>query len=704
MKKIYILFFILSFSFVHLSYSQTGYSDNLSNFIKYGGGARPMAMAGAFTSISDDGSAVFWNPAGLAQIDRLHVQFLYNNLYFDQASYSCVSVAYPFYKFPDSRSKTTFGFGWAGMNSGSIDRRDIGGHKLGTFTEGRNAFLFPVAYDFVTDMGRLALGARYIYFNHDFAGYSANGSEFDLGFMAQLIHPPQFLRFMDNLLPVSTLIPWRFGGTFRFPSNEKLNNYEENFPNSMNLGASFSVPNLSFMPGRFVIAYEYAKVFNKNKDNSASSLGAEYQMNLFDGKVLPYLSSGYRFNSGENESKFTMGFGGTFRLDNLELSLNYARVPHPVLNDNNTFFASMKYGLPQNRVVDRDKAENKYDLIRTLLKYPGDPDIIGDKGAYRDRMTSLYKDGEYDTTFKTGVGEQLVDIYKDTTKMYPHDSKKRLTRLTDRLDQFSSGLKSLIEQYNSILGNDKRKSGYKYHYMNNEPTDYSKKWSNLATQFVKRRNKLDKNRENAKRALHMYLHILLIQGKQIEFEKEYDRLLKDNDSIDEGVKNYYRMLAFNDPDISEFSLSLPLIEAIGKKPDSSRSADKETVDMYLDFLSLLRSDADQPELLDDLMRKDLAKQFLADKLPPFPFMKDGFVYDDLCLISLCYNTDNLEMEQMKRKLLLLPVKYPNTTSAHMISRYINGIKKAKTINELDQFFCNQIKNHYKEWATNNSEL
>ncbi|MFQ5906609.1 MAG: hypothetical protein ACE5JA_08550, partial [bacterium] len=36
------------------------------SFAQFGAGARPAGMGGAYTVIADDGSAVFYNPAGLA--------------------------------------------------------------------------------------------------------------------------------------------------------------------------------------------------------------------------------------------------------------------------------------------------------------------------------------------------------------------------------------------------------------------------------------------------------------------------------------------------------------------------------------------------------------------------------------------------------------------------------------------------------------
>lgn len=41
-----------------------------AQFLKLGVGARPAGMGGAFVSIADDASAVFWNPSGVARITR----------------------------------------------------------------------------------------------------------------------------------------------------------------------------------------------------------------------------------------------------------------------------------------------------------------------------------------------------------------------------------------------------------------------------------------------------------------------------------------------------------------------------------------------------------------------------------------------------------------------------------------------------------
>lgn len=61
-RGIYLIFFLLFIS------------DNVWCCV----GARPMGMGGAFIAVSDDINAVYWNPAGLSQLERSEATFNYN--------------------------------------------------------------------------------------------------------------------------------------------------------------------------------------------------------------------------------------------------------------------------------------------------------------------------------------------------------------------------------------------------------------------------------------------------------------------------------------------------------------------------------------------------------------------------------------------------------------------------------------------------
>jgi hypothetical protein len=49
-----------------------------ANFLKIGIGAKAKGMGGAFVGLADDPSAIYWNPAGLSQLDYPQVMFVHN--------------------------------------------------------------------------------------------------------------------------------------------------------------------------------------------------------------------------------------------------------------------------------------------------------------------------------------------------------------------------------------------------------------------------------------------------------------------------------------------------------------------------------------------------------------------------------------------------------------------------------------------------
>lgn len=52
-----------------------------ANFIGMNRGARAYAMGNSFVALADDATAVFWNPAGLAQLNKIEFTLSHQNLY-----------------------------------------------------------------------------------------------------------------------------------------------------------------------------------------------------------------------------------------------------------------------------------------------------------------------------------------------------------------------------------------------------------------------------------------------------------------------------------------------------------------------------------------------------------------------------------------------------------------------------------------------
>lgn len=87
-----ILFTILILSGVQ-SFSQSKYSNE---FLSIGVGARALGMANAQTSLVNDATSGFWNPAGLTEVkSNLQVAAMHSSWFASTAAYDYVSIAVP---------------------------------------------------------------------------------------------------------------------------------------------------------------------------------------------------------------------------------------------------------------------------------------------------------------------------------------------------------------------------------------------------------------------------------------------------------------------------------------------------------------------------------------------------------------------------------------------------------------------------------
>jgi tetratricopeptide (TPR) repeat protein len=74
--------------------AQSGSGGQPGAFLSYGVGGRALAMGGAYYGISDDATAAYWNPAGLAQLQRKEVTTMQATL-FQNTKLTYFSYAHP---------------------------------------------------------------------------------------------------------------------------------------------------------------------------------------------------------------------------------------------------------------------------------------------------------------------------------------------------------------------------------------------------------------------------------------------------------------------------------------------------------------------------------------------------------------------------------------------------------------------------------
>jgi long-subunit fatty acid transport protein len=181
MKK-YILIILISFVIFQPGFSQVSKTGTTAaKFLSIGIGARANAMGGAFTSIANDASALYWNPAGVAYLNDFEAMFTYTTLYKDlDINLNYAAVVLP--------------MGETGTFGVSITALDYGEMNVTTelYPEGTgerfsaNSYSFALSYARnITDDFAVGLSVKYIL--EDIFNSSASGVGFDVGTVFKLL-------------------------------------------------------------------------------------------------------------------------------------------------------------------------------------------------------------------------------------------------------------------------------------------------------------------------------------------------------------------------------------------------------------------------------------------------------------------------------------------------------------------------------------
>jgi hypothetical protein len=111
------------------------------SFLKLGSSARPIGMGECGGSLTDDSSALYWNPAGLAGLKVPSVTFMHS-VYLESIYYDYLSLAVPF-------SFGTIGVSAQYLSVGSIDEtEDYTALKIGTYNPNDRALTLGYARAF----------------------------------------------------------------------------------------------------------------------------------------------------------------------------------------------------------------------------------------------------------------------------------------------------------------------------------------------------------------------------------------------------------------------------------------------------------------------------------------------------------------------------------------------------------------------------
>jgi hypothetical protein len=165
MKKILLIFLFSATFILPQSAGNTGLS-----FLKYGFGARNISMGDAGTALSNDLTALFYNPAKLALTEKSEVLFMHNEWIQDVRS-EVIGAKTTIWGLP-------FALGFNVTSVDGIEFREIPGEPVTTFDA--NYFFGSLSTGFfVTD--EISMGASIKYLYEGLLNDEASGFGFDFG-------------------------------------------------------------------------------------------------------------------------------------------------------------------------------------------------------------------------------------------------------------------------------------------------------------------------------------------------------------------------------------------------------------------------------------------------------------------------------------------------------------------------------------------
>ncbi|MEW6558227.1 MAG: PorV/PorQ family protein [Elusimicrobiota bacterium] len=340
MKKI-VGFILLIFNFLlFTSFALANGDGGLPGyFLTQGAGARALALGRSFTAISDDATAMFFNPGGLFQLQRKELQYMYANL-FEGTQYRALSFS------QSGAGVVTFALGAVQLRSAGFIERDEYNYPTGKeFVDENTAILLSSCFKIEEDKLGVGLNLKHIMKKID--TFNKSGFDTDVGFLYSPLPELSFGLNIQNLLGAKFK---RESLTDELPMNIKLGIAGKLFHKAITVSADLD---------------------NTDKRSAKSHFGIEYRV-----KEILGLRVGYDI------SYITAGFGVSYK----HFYLDYALLSHTELELSHRVSLGVRFGrskediiLEKHRIAreEEQKRERTKELFRQGEEYFMDMDWQG---------------------------------------------------------------------------------------------------------------------------------------------------------------------------------------------------------------------------------------------------------------------------------------------------------------------------------------
>ena len=303
--------------------------------LKFNVGPRAIGMGGAFTAVSDDITAMYWNPGGTANIQMNEAFFNHTTLYAD--------IRHDFAAIASHISD--FGTIGAFVSVLSMDEMMV---RTVEMPEGTGEFFNAGAIVIGLNYSRyltenFAIGANVKYINESIWNMSATGFGIDIGTMYKLpiLNELRIAASISNFgskmqlagRDVTQVVPSGAGGQNFVNTNIELDHFD--LPLLFRFGLSTDV--IRDGTSKLVASID---AIHPNDHTEYINAGAEYSWN----EVL-YLRAGYNsLFEQDTEKGLTLGFGVHYRIiDMVKVKLDYAYQDFGRLKDVHYFSVGVNF-------------------------------------------------------------------------------------------------------------------------------------------------------------------------------------------------------------------------------------------------------------------------------------------------------------------------------------------------------------------------
>lgn len=261
------------------------------NFLKIGVGARAAGLGDSYCAIAEDATALYWNPAGIAQIIHSEVSFTHL-IWLDNINYSYVGFVQPLPLL--KLDKRAIGISVAYLTSGKI----VGYDYQDTVGTDYSSYDLALGFSYAQAVNRdLFIGTTLKLVTENVELYNGRTNMMDVGVL---------YRYLDNL---------SFAGCVQnIGTKFVLGRREETIPLIVRVGSKMTISNL-------LLNLDLVKPIDNNLN---INLGGEYNLNR-----TFVIRAGYKYRLGGNDlidgiNNISMGLGIKYQ----SLKFDYAFVPY----------------------------------------------------------------------------------------------------------------------------------------------------------------------------------------------------------------------------------------------------------------------------------------------------------------------------------------------------------------------------------------